>query len=229
MYVTFMSISTRSLADVVKETIEKDAVIKKGLARNLINIRALARVIQGTVGEKTSLEAIVSAIRRYPVQEMMEDYGNIGRLISKLTLKNKILGMTLDNDPDILNLLNKISMEMDYKTGNTFRFVKGFENIRVAMDEKNIDKVLDVVPKQRILQTNRGLAEILISLSKEAAYTPSVISSITTEVSMNGVNITDFMSCDAEMIILVFERDALKTYEVLSRFSEAPPDGVDSA
>ena len=66
MYVTFMSISTRSLADVVKETIEKDAVIKKGLARNLINIRALARVIQGTVGEKTSLEAIVSAIRRYP-------------------------------------------------------------------------------------------------------------------------------------------------------------------
>ncbi len=46
---------------------------------------------------------------------------------------------------------------------------------------------------------------------------------------MNEINITDFMSCDAEMIILVFERDALKTYEVLSRFSEAPPDSVVSA
>ncbi len=102
-----MSNSTRSLSDVVKETIEQDAVIKKGLARNLINIRALARVIQGTVGEKTSLEAVVSAIRRYPILEMMENYSNIGRLISKLTLKNKILGMTLDNDPDIVTLLKR--------------------------------------------------------------------------------------------------------------------------
>ncbi|HYB66890.1 MAG TPA: hypothetical protein VEC43_01065, partial [Candidatus Acidoferrales bacterium] len=62
------SSSEQSTGEVVRQFIERDAVLKNGLARGLINARALARYIQVETRERYSFEAILSAIRRYPVK-----------------------------------------------------------------------------------------------------------------------------------------------------------------
>ncbi|MBI2185187.1 MAG: hypothetical protein HYU39_09550 [Thaumarchaeota archaeon] len=211
-----------NISDSVKVVIERDGAIRNDLARGLINIRALARYVQQRVGEEgevTSLDAIISAIRRYPVQESVEVHQRIGRLLQKLTMRNKIVDISIMNDPEIPSALGKIASQIDYSRGETFRIVAGVESIRVVVDEKNLDK-LHVIPKSKVLKVVRNLAEIIVSLSEVAEHTPGVVSTVTTELAMNGINMIEFMSCVPELVLVVEEKDALRSYDLLEKLAK---------
>ncbi len=212
-----------NVLDIVRETIEKDGAIRNDLARGLINIRALSRFIQKRALEEKredlSLDAVVSAVRRYPVQKSRHNYASIGRLLQKLTMRNKIVDLAIRNDPEIPSALGKIASQIDYSRGETFRIVAGVESIRVIVDEKNLDK-MNIIPKSKILKTAGNLAEIIVSLPEAADRTPGVVSTVTTELAMNGINMIEFMSCVPELILVVEEKDALKSYELLEKLAK---------
>ena len=63
-----MSNQPKPAGEIVREAIERDGVIRNGLARGLVNHRALARWIQDSSPTEASFDALLSAIRRYPLQ-----------------------------------------------------------------------------------------------------------------------------------------------------------------
>lgn len=210
-------------SNTIKRMIERDSAIRKDLGRGLINIRALARLIQTAAkaeGEELSLEATISAIRRYPITESVASNENIGRLLKKLTMKNKIVDVAILNDPEIPAALGKFASQIDYSRGETFRIVAGVESIRVVIDGKNLERMKTIIPKKSIRKVVTNLAEIIISLADVADRTPGVVSAVTTELAMNGINMIEFMSCVPELIIVVDERDALRSYDSLEKLSK---------
>jgi hypothetical protein len=208
--------------DVVREIIERDGAVRSTLARGILNIRALSRFIQRQVSEdggpELSLDAIISAVRRYPSQASKHAPQRIGRLLQKLTMRNKIIDVAIRNDPQIPAALGRIAAQIDYSRGETFRIVAGVESIRVMLDEKNADK-LSLLPKGKVLKTARDLAEIIVSLPEVAERTPGVVATVTTELAMNGINMIEFMSCVPELILVVEEKDALRSYELLEQLA----------
>ncbi len=64
----------RNSSQTVRDIIERDGIIRNGLARGLINVRALARYIQIELHEEATFESIVSGIRRYPIRETADPY-----------------------------------------------------------------------------------------------------------------------------------------------------------
>ncbi len=50
--------------------------------------------------------------------------------------------------------------------------------------------------------------------------TPGVVSIVTMELTMNGINMMEFMSCVPELIIVVHEKDGLKAYESLEKLAK---------
>lgn len=209
--------------DYVKRAIERDSAIRKDLGRGLINIRALARLVQTTArkeGEDLSLEATISAIRRYPIKESVASHENISRLLKKLTMKNKIVDVAILNDPEIPAALGEFASHIDYGRGETFRIVAGVESIRVVIDGKNLERMTSMIPKKSVRKVVTDLAEIIISLEDRADRTPGVVSAVTTELAMNGINMIEFMSCVPELIIVVDEADALRSYDSLEKLSK---------
>lgn len=210
-------------SEVVRRTIERDGAIRNDLGRGLINIRALARFIQnsaGKEGQELSLDAIISAIRRYPIKESATSHRNIEKLLKKLTMKNKIVDVAILNDSEIPAALGKFASQIDYSRGETFRIVAGVESIRVVLDEKNLGKLTGLIPKKSVRKVVSGLAEIIISMSDVAEKTPGVVSMVTTELTMHGINMIEFMSCVPELIIVVDEKDALRSYDSLEKLSK---------
>jgi hypothetical protein len=173
-------------------------------------------------GQELSLEAIIGAIRRYPIAERRIAHQNIGRLLGKLTVRNKIVDVVILNDPEITAALGKFASMIDYSLGETFRLVSGVESIRVVIDEKNLDKMKSIIPKKNIPKIVTGLSEIIVSMSQVADTTPGVVSTVTTELAMNGINMVEFMSCVPELIIVVDERDALRSYDAIEKLSRNP-------
>ncbi len=219
-------------AAVVAKFIERDGAIRNDLARGLVNVRSLARYIQEAArreGQESSLEAIIGAIRRFPIEQQWVTQRNIGELIGKLTVRNKIVDVVILNDPEITAALGKFASMIDYSVGETFRLVSGVESIRVVIDEKNLDKMKSIIPRKNIPKISTGLAEIIVSLHHEAEMTPGVVSTVTTELALNGINMVEFMSCVPELIIVVDGGDALRSYEAIERLSKSTETNPGSA
>lgn len=84
----------------------------------------------------------------------------------------------------------------------------------------------------------RGHVEILVDVGKwdsVAAYsddggfevaerTPGIVSTVTTELAMNDINMMEFMSCVPELIIVVDEKDALRSYDAIENLGRAPSE-----
>ena len=211
-------------AGIVERIIESDGAIRSGMARGLLNIRAMARYIQEEArrdGEELSLEAIIGSIRRYPVDQSWSSQRNISKLFMKLTMRNKIVDVAILNDPEITAALGKFASTIDYGKGETFRLVSGVEAIRVVIDEKNLEKMKSIIPKKNIPKISTGLSEIIVSMYDAADTTPGVVSTVTTELAIQGINMIEFMSCVPELIIVVDEKDALRSYEAIEELSRA--------
>jgi predicted regulator of amino acid metabolism with ACT domain len=203
----------------VESIIERDAAIKKDLARDLINIRALARHIQRQRKlSPESLDAIASAIRRYPIRRT-KDSGLEILASAKISMKNRVSDITLDNDRDVLRGTAELARLVNPAKGDIIRLVAGVESIKLIVDEKNASKVQEHIPKEKILRINRDLSEIVIALPTEAERTPGIISRMTTELDLNGINLVEIMSCAPELIIIMTEGDAVRAYSILRDFA----------
>jgi len=209
----------------VKEAIETDGVIKGGLEMGLVNQRALARHIQVTTHEKYSFEAILSAIRRYPIKESSARRGEIGNMILKLSTKNRVVEVSVRNRPEIQLAIARFAGEISYAAGETFWLISTPEMLGITIDSKNEARLNSKLSKQDVLGRLENLAEIVIEMSG-ILYIPGVMSAITTQLAVNGVNIIGISGSGQvtgveRVMILVDEKDLLTAYQSLERLSKA--------
>jgi hypothetical protein len=228
-----MSDSDRTTGEVVREAIERDGSIKIGLARGLINARALARYIQADTHNRYTFEALLSAIRRYPVKQSAESRLKIGKLIRKLSMKNKVSVIVLRNHPELQLILARFAGEIDHLGGETLRMVSTPNVVNVEIDSKNEKRLVSKLMNRDVLHVRKNLAEVTVEFLEEKDV-PGLVSLMSTELAMNGINIVEFYSAGpravrgeqqetnvvAELFFVVEERDALRTYQAFERLSE---------
>jgi len=162
---------------------------------------------------RSQIPATVSMVRKYQEKESTQE--PVGKAILKLTLKNNITEVSLKNDPIIPKLLGRFSGEVDYSRGETLHIIAGIETVNVVTDTKNLERLLDTVPKKHILKVVEGLAEIVVSISDSVLNTPGVVATISTHLARNGVNLIEYVTTSPHGIIIVEEKDALKSYQLL--------------
>jgi len=196
--------------------------VRHGLVRELINARALARSIQISNPEGASFDAILSAIRRYPISDISAKGEAVGKMILKLSMKNNVMVVSMRNRPEVQLTIARFAGEVNYAQGQTFRVVSGAEMVSVTIDSKNVSKLESKIPKHHIRRQLGNLAELVIDMVPEADDTPNVLSAITTELAINDVNIVQLSTVGpGRIIILVKDRDATKAYQSLEAVSKA--------
>lgn len=162
-------------------------------------------------------EGTISLVKRYSAQNPVgnRETKTMTQLLLKLTLKNKIAVVALTNDPAIPKALAKFSAKVEYSRGETLHIVSGIETVKVVTDEKNLGKLEAVVAKKRILNITTGLAEIVISLADSVLNTPGVVATISTHLARSGVNLVEYITCSPHAIVVVEEKDALRSYKLI--------------
>ena len=226
--------SQRSTSDIVKEMIERDGSIKIGLARGLINARALARYIQEATHNEYTFEALLSAVRRYQIQESAAKRIELAKLLRKITMKDKVSIITIRNRPEIQSTLARFAGEIDSSGGETLRMVSTPRVVNVEIDSKNEKRLTSMMTNRDIIRRRDNLAEITVEFLDADA--PGQLAALSTELAMNGINIQEIYSTDsgpmkvseeqegqyvvAETSFIVFQDDALKAYQALEELSD---------
>ncbi len=207
--------------------IEKDPTIQLGLERELINVRALARYIGKQLRIDASEDAIISAIRRFPRDHLFKNRFEQARTIvgkSALSTRSNIVNIALAKGKDAQDALPALFTIINFERGETLRIVEGEESIKLLVDQKNVKKVLEHIPKRTIIKIHEHLAEINLHLHPEAVNTPGIMLVVSSELMVHGVNIYEIMSCVPELLIFVEEKDALRAYQVLFELCQNKKD-----
>ncbi len=201
----------------VERIIDTNPPIRNCLGRGVVNIRGLAKFIVENYPINASMDAIISAIRRYEYKDKEVSIKKVYSLIGKATLtsRNSIVSITLEKSVNVEQYLPKILSVISMVKNEVFRVIQANTAIKVVIDKKNLENVLGTLPEKSVKRVEEGLAEITIQLDPESWKMPGVVAVISSELAMNNVNIREIMSCIPEIIIFFDEKDLLRAYQLI--------------
>jgi len=194
------------------------------MIRGLVNVRALARYIIKEQKMNVSIDAVISAIRRYNLARSEKTFENakkmIGQVIS-ISTKNRLASIDVTKDSEIQRLLPKLFSIINYNQGDVLRIIHADESINIFVDEKNLEQIKKLLPQGKIIRIYTDLAGINIRIKLDAQNTPGLVALIANELTINNINVMDFMSCVSELLceLLWFVEDSnlMKAYNVINQ------------
>ena len=191
-----------------------DLSLQKDLSRNLINIRALAKYMIETHGIEASLDAVISAIRRFKTERIFEkEDRRIMDIIrgSDIAIKNNIACITLNMKPsefyDIF--CNNI------KIRKRLKLITGSHGIKLIVSKENADQIAEIFPKEKIRKIEKNLSEINVVVKDIAVRTKGVLARISNELSLHGINVAELIVEPPEFLIYVREGHVVEAHKAL--------------
>lgn len=213
-----MAHKSQNVRELVWKIIDTDIAAKKDLSRGLINVRALANGIIHEHKIGASLDAVISAIRRYQTHplnkvEPSKVYGLLKQ--AKMRTVTKIASITLKKNEDVHEKIAQILPKTDFTAGEILRVIEGAKIFKIIFDQKDFDKMYAAFGKSNITETNKKLGMLEMIYPDVLQKTPGVFSVISNELAENDISIIDALICSNEHVIIVDERNLLKAFDII--------------
>lgn len=215
------------IKDAVWKEIDGSPSIRLDLARDIINVRALAKLLQTRLGLKGSLDAIISAIRRYEEEEPYQETRDGAMKViqgARLTSKNHVASVTLEKSEEVVKALPKLFDVIELVEHSTLRIIHAQRKIKLYIDEENLDKVLELFTKKSVKIVEKKLGEVDLDLNPKVWGTPGVLAVLSSELTLHNINIMDTLTCIPEVVLIFREKDLMKAYEVMYQLTDRSSD-----
>lgn len=202
----------------VARLIDNNIAIRKLLKDDLINVRALARKFLGEYSLNCSIEAVISAIRRYDKGSKERDYlPAIYKMLkkAKLSTRMKLSSILLKKSQFVREKLPKLFSIVDFEGGDTLRIFEVSKYIKVIIEEKLLASVKKIFRDSDVVLIENNLSELDILYDVDITKTPGVFATLSNELAANNISIVDSMICYNEHIIIVLEKDTQHSFNVL--------------
>jgi len=202
----------------VWKILDENPSIRREMSRGLINASALARYMIKEKKIDASLDAVIGAIRRYELDRHDDIFNTAYKLLGQtvnISTKSNLAEISLIKDSEVQQILPKLFGIIQYIRGDVLRVTQANESIRILIDEKNMDNVISLFPKYKIITEETDLAEINIYIHPKMQTTPGILAVIASELATNGINIVEVMTCPPEMIWVVKKEELVKASDVL--------------
>lgn len=201
----------------VWKVIETDNAVKKCLNRNLVNVRSLAQHIIKTQGIDASLDAVISAIRRFekspPRKDDSSAYGVLKQ--AKISTRTGMSSLLLKRTDFVKSKLGRPDRLVDFQGHDTVRIFEGANALTLIIDRKNFEKVRGLFPKDLILEENREVGMVEINYPRVLKKIPGVFLIIANELADNDISIIDALISSNEHVLVVAEEKIVPTFQLM--------------
>ncbi|MBI4146411.1 hypothetical protein HY489_03680 [Candidatus Woesearchaeota archaeon] len=197
----------------VWHAMRSDPAIMRDLQRGLINMRALAKFLIDKCGLHASLDAVISSIRRFPLEEFASEEAALHDIFkdSVVSTTNNIACVTISLPAaEVLARLQELSLP-------SLRVVTGTDKAKVLVKNSHVDKVAKAFKKAEV---EHGLSEISVLVAEKAVRTKGVMARIASEIALANINIHELLVCPPQFLIYVMEKDIVKAHERVLSLTE---------
>ncbi|PIN73959.1 hypothetical protein COV20_02495 [Candidatus Woesearchaeota archaeon CG10_big_fil_rev_8_21_14_0_10_45_16] len=211
----------KSVNQQVQAIIDKDIAVQKCLRRGIINTRSLARDLIKSHNLPHSTDAVISALRRYDVDEI-----SLSSSKEASDLFNKMAVSTKDGVARILlrdSAFKEISDDYLNKKllKNNFRIVRAKETITLIVNQRDIEKKLALFKASDVLETEKDLSEIRLHFPKKIDEIKGILARITAELALRDINIKEVMYSIPDWLVYVKESDLIEAHRSLMELKKA--------
>lgn len=208
----------KNINEEVKRYLDNNLTIKKNLYDEIINIRALGKKIITDLHLTCSVNAVISAIRRYHVKieekdNLQEKYNLLTK--AKLSTKTKLASILLKKNEEVRKKLSKLYSSLDFEGGDLLRIFEVSKFIKIIIDDKSLEQVKKIFTTREIVMKERNIGELSIIYNTDITGSPGVFALLSNELAANNISIVDSMICHSEHIIIVKEKDIQRAFNVL--------------
>jgi len=217
-----------SVSKAVREQVDGDSLLQEALARDIVNISAVARslrpALKSRVGKEVSEQAIITSLKRIK--------GVYGR--RTLGYLKVLANSTIDVKTD----LAKISVTANAKTASKIRslaFTSYDSFIQISssphaytlvFEQALYGSVREEFDEGSIMEAKTDLAALILHSPEEIVETPGCVAAIYNQIARAGINIEDTLSNHTDTIIVVSMDDAVRAFTALTNLvSEARREG----
>ena len=198
--------------------IDSEPSIKKELGRGIVNVMALSKYIMQAKNMEGSVDAVISSIRRYLAEKKFDvEFPKVEEVIktSRISTKTRIALIAMKRENRIIELLPNVFPLIELNRGDVMRLSEGKESIKLLVDEKNLQKILDIFPKDKIISTAKNLSELSIHFGPGSNEAVGVLATILHALAVKDIKIVEAIGCLPEYMLFFDTKDILKAHETL--------------
>ncbi len=207
-----------NIRGIVHNFLQKNPDITRSMQKGVINTRALSMLIIKEENLSSSVHAVMSAIRRYDLEERKVNSSELKNMLkqSRVSTKSRLNLITLSRDFSFLIktfpvLLSKINPSV----GELLRVVEGRASFKILIDHSKKNEVLSHIDPSNIIEVVENLAEINVLFSKDHTKVRGMMATILNELALQDIQVYETISCLPEFIIVVKEEDIGKAHSAL--------------
>jgi aspartokinase len=192
---------TKSVAQLVRETINMRPSLLDALKMQIVNYSALARMLQTEIGEG-SLEAVKAAIIR--VSDELETESSLREEMVLSILRESVV-----------RLQDKISVIISSEELDIPYIVTAYltDSYVYVVDQTRLkNKLPDHV------QVSSNLVALILISPPRVEETPGFVAFITSLLASREINIVEFISCSTNTVIILDQADALSAFSLLQNY-----------
>ncbi len=204
----------KSVNQEIAEILQKDLALQKCLKRDLINTRSLARQLIKDHDLSYSIDAVISAIRRYDLENislLSSEAQNAFKKMS-ITTKDNVARLTLHDHAfstiaqDTLN--KKILKE-------NIRLIKSKETITLLVSQKDIEQKISLFVKSDIINIQKDLTEIRLQFAQDIGHIKGIVARVASELALCDINIEEIIYSMPDLLLYVREQDLVSAHKAL--------------
>jgi len=203
-----------------RQFLSKKPEIETCYQEKLINRRSLARyLIKGGIAKSNQLEAVIAMLRRFDFKKITKNTKDFFSK-TKINIKDNIIILDFQKEKELIKKLYKLIENTNYDRGDTLKIVVGSSSVKVFLDKENEKKVKNIIENFKLQNKLSNLSEISIMFPEEAIKEKGILSTITRELSVNEIVISELLTATPELLIYLKEEYVLKAYEILKRLQK---------
>lgn len=216
-----MSADKITISQAVGDVLTRDNAVNQHLRMGIINYHALATRIKPTIDRITernvNINTIVVIIKRF--SDARSKLGLPPKITAlkdaKMTLTSGVIDVTIT--PKKSNFINELKrlVELSAKLEEHPHIFPLVNSIKIIADANDYGKLKTALRNQYTLKPRLNTAELTIQLSEEVEKSPGIAVYITDLLYRNGISIVNLFLGYEEIILILDESDAPRTYTIL--------------
>jgi len=211
-------VSPISVTSAVREEVNFDLSVQDALARDYVNLSALARMLVPKVGKRTKkkvrVEGVITALKRLRGAYSPASH-DIGKVIagSVVNVRTHVSKVSVEKNR---RTLQAVASMLSRHQEDFIQVSESLTAITLIFDQRLHKRVKKDLSGGEILSEGDDLAAIIVQSSERIVSTPGCVIAFYNQLSRRHVNMEDTVSCHTDTIMVVKVKDAGKAFEALT-------------
>ena len=218
-----------SVTRAVKDEVGSDLAIQDAMARDYLNLSALARLLVPKVAARTGKKVkdvsevgISTALKRL-VGTYSASSPKVSRVIARsaVSVRTHVSSLSVEKTK---RTVQTVSTLLSSYPNDFIQVSESLSSITLIFDQRLLSKVKRSLAGADLLEEGEERAALTVHSPEEITTTPGCISAFYNQLSRRKVNVEDTVSCYTDTILVVDMKDASRAFEGLTELIEEAKD-----